>query len=142
MHVRSCLPDQESLFADIKASRPDLAPRLQDLLATVPDEVWPAVTAQGHALGGWPMTIQGDMRMECQLASNGIYCGTAASYSTPQAKALRSGAFDWRVFLQLDSDEERLGWMWGDGGRLYRWTRAVKDTPASPEQGWTVMQCY
>jgi uncharacterized protein YwqG len=72
-----------------------------------------------HRLFGWPEAIQGDMQYECQLVANGIYCGGADV--DPRGISLEAGAKDWRLLLQIDTDEENPGWMWGDCGRIYYW---------------------
>ena len=65
-----------------------------------------------HQLFGFPVPVQDDhMELECQLASNGIYCGTPEGYESPDAKQLAPGAADWRLLLQLDSDDA-AGMMW------------------------------
>jgi hypothetical protein len=39
-----------------------------------------------HHLGGWANPIQNpDMALECQLASNGLYCGNSTGYQSPRA---------------------------------------------------------
>ena len=58
-----------------------------------------------HRLLGHPDPVQGDMQLECQLASNGIDCGDAGGYRDPRVPALRPGAADWRLLLQIDSDD-------------------------------------
>ena len=69
-----------------------------------------------HRLLGHPQHVQGEMQMECQLAYNGVYCGNADSPQSEEAKALAVGASDWRLLLQIDSDDD-AGMMWGDSGR-------------------------
>jgi hypothetical protein len=54
----------------------------------------------------------------CQLASNGVDCGSPEDVETPRAQALAAGSRDGRLLLQIDSDEAGPGWMWGDMGRL------------------------
>jgi uncharacterized protein YwqG len=76
-----------------------------------------------HRCGGHPQEIQGDMRLECQLVTNGLYCGDASGYQDPRRSILEKGAADWHLLLQIDSDEKHLGWMWGDVGRVYFWAR-------------------
>lgn len=89
---------------------------------------------------GHPEPVQGDMQLECQLASNGIYVGGPEGYRSAQARQLRPGAVDWRLLLQVDSEED-LGMMWGDVGRLYWWMR--RDTLAARDfdRAWMVLQC-
>src|SRR5262249_36533721 len=63
-----------------------------------------------HHLLRYPQLIQNPMELECQLASNGVYCGNAEGYQSAQAKALADGASEWQLLLQIDTDEERPGW--------------------------------
>src|SRR5215472_17318509 len=45
-----------------------------------------------HRLLGHPDPVQGDMQVECQLVTNGLYCGDASGYQDPRAAQLRPGA--------------------------------------------------
>jgi uncharacterized protein YwqG len=98
--------------------------------------------APRHQIGGFPSTVQGDeMEVECQLVSNGLYCGDSSGYENPRAAALRAGAADWRLLLQLDSDDD-LGTMWGDLGTLYFWIREQDARAPRFESTWLVLQCH
>ncbi len=67
-----------------------------------------------HQIGGFPDPVQDDgMELECQLVSNGLYCGNPSGYNDPKVEELASGADDWRLLLQFDSDDD-LNVMWGD----------------------------
>ena len=93
-----------------------------------------------HQVLGNPSPIQGDMQSECQLVSNGLYCGGPAGYDNQRAKELVSGAADWQLLFQLDSDDT-AEMMWGDAGRLYFWiTRAALKSRRFGE-AWMVLQC-
>jgi uncharacterized protein YwqG len=94
-----------------------------------------------HRMFGWPDLIQNPMQLECQLASNGIYVGGPEGYRDPRVDELRDGAADWRLLLQIDSDDD-AGWMWGDVGRLYFWIRAADLKAGEFERVWIVQQCY
>jgi len=95
----------------------------------------------GHQVGGFARPIQGDhMELEAQLASNGIYCGDPSGYEDPRAKELESGAKDWLLLLQLDSDDD-VDMMWGDGGRLYFWIREQDARSGDFSNVWMVLQC-
>ena len=95
-----------------------------------------------HQVAGFTNPIQGDeMEIECQLASHGVYCGEPSVYSAPEFARLRDGAGDWRLLLQLDSDDD-LGVMWGDGGILYFWIREQDAQAARFENAWVVLQCF
>jgi hypothetical protein len=95
-----------------------------------------------HQIDGFPSPIQGDeMELECQLVSNGVYCGDSSGYTGAEAKALRDGAADWRLLLQIDSDDD-WGVMWGDAGVLYFWIRETDARARRFDQAWVVLQCH
>ena len=94
-----------------------------------------------HQVGGCPAPVQGDyMALECHLASHGINCGTPEGYASPGAKAIESGAENWRLLFQMDSDDE-LGLMWGDTGMLYFWVEEAAARRADFSNAWLVLQC-
>lgn len=87
-----------------------------------------------HRMLGNPDTIQDDMRLQCQLNSNGV-----SDANDPRAKALAQGANDWRLLLQVDTDE-RIGMRWASSGMLYYWIRQ-SDLQARRFDGtWFVLQ--
>lgn len=94
-----------------------------------------------HRVGGYPQEIQGDMRLECQLVTNGIYCGGPSGYKDPRRAELEKGAPDWQLLAQFDSDEAHLGWMWGDVGRVYFWARRQDIELADFTNSWAILQC-
>jgi uncharacterized protein YwqG len=95
-----------------------------------------------HQVWGFPDPIQGDeMELECQLVSHGLYCGDSSGYLSREAAPLKEGAKDWRLLLQIDTDED-LGVMWGDGGILYFWIREEDARAGRFDQAWAVLQCY
>jgi len=95
-----------------------------------------------HRLLGHPEQIQGDMQLECQLASNGIYVGNSAGYADPRRAILEKGTDDWQFLLQIDSDEGNMGTMWGDVGRVYFWIREQHLKKRDFNNVWLVLQCY
>lgn len=98
--------------------------------------------APHHQVGGFPDPVQGDeMELECQLVSHGLYCGDSSGYLSGRASELRDGAKDWRLLLQVDSDDD-LGVMWGDGGILYFWIREQDARAGRFDQAWVVLQCH
>ena len=107
------------------------------------DELRDAVhgNAPKHQVGGFPFPVQNDtMELEAQLASNGLYCGDGSGYVDPRAQALAPGASDWRLLLQLDTDDD-AGVMWGDCGTLYIWVR-IQDAPQGRfDNPWLILQC-
>jgi uncharacterized protein YwqG len=98
--------------------------------------------APHHQMSGFPDPVQGDeMELECQLVSNGLYCGDSSGYMSGRAKELRNGAAEWRLLLQIDSDDA-LGVMWGDGGILYVWIREEDARAGRFDRAWVVLQCH
>ncbi len=94
-----------------------------------------------HQVAGLPSPVQGDyMELQCQLASNGLYCGDSSGYNDPRAQLLEAGAKDWRLLLQLDTDDD-AGVMWGDCGTLYFWVRAEEAASGNFQNPWVVLQC-
>ena len=93
-----------------------------------------------HQLLGLAAPIQGDMQLECQLASNGVFCGDATGYASSRAKELEAGARDWRLLLQIDSDDD-AGMMWGDCGRLYFFLTEDALRRRAFGESWMGLQC-
>lgn len=105
------------------------------------DEVW-FESSCFHRLLGWADTVQGEMTYECQLVSNGVNLGGDMPVDKVRAKQLAIGAPDWTLLLQLDTDEEGPGWMWGDGGRIFFWIRKQDFARADFSNVWGILQCY
>ena len=68
-----------------------------------------------HRLMGYPKLVQSDVRYECEWASRKL---TAKLLEEIGEQQLQSDSRDWRLLLQLDSDET-LDMYWGDCGSLY-----------------------
>lgn len=94
-----------------------------------------------HRILGHPDPIQGDMQLECQLVSHGLYAGDASAYQHPRRKELEPGSLEWRLLLQLDSDNN-AGMMWGDAGRLYFWIQEGALKERDFHKVWMILQCY
>lgn len=90
---------------------------------------------------GQPEPVQGDMQHECQLASNGVYCGDGKYRVDPKAIALLKDSGQWRLLAQIDSHEDETGMMWGDVGRLYFWIREQDLKDRDWDAAWLVLQC-
>lgn len=94
-----------------------------------------------HKLLGYANVIQSEMELECQLVTNGLYCGGPSGYNDPKAKELENGAKDWILLLQIDSEEEKTGMMWGDVGRLYFWIKRDDLKNKDFNKSWMISQC-
>jgi|CXWL01.1.fsa_nt_gi uncharacterized protein YwqG len=93
-----------------------------------------------HQMLGHSQNVQGDMQLEAQLVTNGIYCGDSSGYNDPRTQLLEQGAEDWVLLLQLDSDETS-DLMWGDVGMLYFWIKRQDLTDCRFENVWVALQC-
>lgn len=91
-----------------------------------------------HRVLGHPQEIQGEMQLECQLVSHGLYLD---AYNDPRRKDLEAGAHKWQLLFQLDSEED-LGMFWGDIGRLYFWIPQDALKARNFNQAWLILQCY
>jgi len=94
-----------------------------------------------NRLLGHPDQIQGEMQLECQLASHGLYVGNSSGYYDPRSRALDAGADDWQLLLQIDSEDENMGAMWGDVGRVYFWIREQDLKKRDFSNVWLILQC-
>lgn len=111
----------------------------RDGLVALADEL-PTSDAPVHRVGGWPDLVQNSMWLGVQLASNGIYVGGPDGYRHPRAAELTSGAQDWRLLLQVDTDDD-AGMMWGDVGRLYFLVREQDLLAGDLGRCWFELQC-
>ena len=104
----------------------------EQLHAAWSQHAWPD-DMPAHQLGGWPTLVQRPLGPDCLYASTGR---TLSSPKPPPLSVDEQGAVDeWRLLLQLDSDQ-RLGWYWGDPGRVYFCAR-----PNVPlEESWLTLQ--
>jgi Domain of unknown function (DUF1963) len=92
------------------------------LTAAEPTNGEALVDVRGSAGDGVAADRPVDMRLECQLATNGIFCGDGTGYRDPRLEALRPGAADWRLLLQIDS-EDGVDMMWRNVGRIFNWIK-------------------
>ncbi len=107
-------------------------------------EEWSEGSFQGlprHQLLGYPDPVQNDtMELDSQLASHGLYLGDADAHEHPRFHKLAPGAADWRLLLQIDTDEE-IGMMWGDCGMLYFFIRVEDLEAGNFDDVWMTLQC-
>ena len=91
---------------------------------------------------GYADCVQGPMELECQLVTNGLYCGDPSGHNDPRRQALENGKEDWVLLLQIDSDDDNDGMMWGDMGKLYYWIRKQDLREQDFDSGWFILQCH
>jgi len=97
-----------------------------------------------HQLGGVPDEVQNGLFETCQLASNGVDCGSSDEVARHGDRywELKPGAKDWRLVLQIDSDDAGPDWMWGDCGRLYYCLHRDDLAARRFDRSWCVEQCH
>jgi hypothetical protein len=130
----------------------------------------PSAVPPHHRLGGSANWLQGDPRSLLQLTSGHyladpkivselhraglppdtlrtanhlarLEAARALDSAQVDARLFDSGAADWRLLLQLDSDPE-VPFEWGDGGTLYVLIPQRSLTALRFEDAWIVWQCY
>lgn len=106
------------------------------------DKFWEEVYNDGNLnkLLGYSDNIQNEMELECELVTNGLYCGDPTGYNDPRAKELEPNAINWRLLLQIDSNDENE-MMWGDCGRLYFWIKKEDLINKDFDKSWFSLQC-
>lgn len=71
-----------------------------------------------HQVGGYPHEIQSEnLSVLCELMARGL-----DAMRDPVTPEIEAAAMDWRLLLQVDSDED-LRLNWGDGGLVYVFVR-------------------
>jgi uncharacterized protein YwqG len=109
----STLPHRNATFRRIDtipsmerdaASALELSDKESDLYIDLANDAFSG--APKHQVAGFPAPVQGDrMELECQLVSNGLYCGDETGYADPRVGPLAPGAANWRLLLQFDTDD-------------------------------------
>ncbi len=125
------LPNWEQSYVSKRLSQKEM-----DSYFDLVDEL----TGETNKLLGHSDNIQGPMELECELVTNGLYCGDGSGYSDPRAKELEKNKDNWILLLQVDSNEE-AGMMWGDAGRLYYWIRKDDLKNQRFDRCWLISQC-
>ena len=106
------------------------------------DKFWEEVYNDGNLnkLLGYSDNIQNEMELECELVTNGLYCGNSTGYEDPRRKEFEPNAKNWRLLLQIDSNDENE-MMWGDSGRLYFWIKKDDLLNKQFDKSWFSLQC-
>jgi len=144
-HSLLTLPHFGSRAAEALIESAQLTEKETDSYFELPSQIEnlysPSEQAGNHHLLGHSSNVQGDMQLEAQLVTNGLYCGDATGYQDPRSQVLESGADYWMLLLQLDSDDA-ADIMWGDCGMLYYWIRKDDLAHQRFDGVWMTLQCY
>lgn len=106
------------------------------------DNYCEASSGSDNQIFGYANCVQGTMELECQLVTNGLYCGDSTGYEDPKRNELENGKNDWILLLQIDSEEDKTGMMWGDSGRIYFWIKKQDLLNKDFDKTWCILQCY
>jgi uncharacterized protein YwqG len=103
------------------------------------------VENSGHQILGRTHGCQSmyeEMQEECQLVSNGIYLGGGGGpvFDHVKAEQFKPGTKDWRLLLELGSDEN-ASLEWTGYGTLYFWIREDDLLNCDFHNVWAVFQC-
>ena len=105
--------------------------RLQERLAgTEGDRHIPIHRFLGHA-----DPVQHDMQLECQLAAHGI-----RDWHDPRVEALKLGAADWRLLLQIGTGDNGDEFTWGDCARFYDQVQHGAVLRRDFDKVWSILQ--
>lgn len=120
----------------LQPTNPDLTEEAIYASLGFPDE--PLIAEVQHRIGGYPSEIQsGQLARECEHLRRGM----ALDYGDEIPETIRRAARQWRLLLQIDSDDA-LGMEWGDGGRLYVFVREKDARAADFSQTITISQSH
>lgn len=93
-----------------------------------------------HRLLGHPQLVQSDFRESIEMVVKEIDYEKIRGDEKETSK-LFDQSRRWKLLLQLDSDEE-LGYLWGDGGRLYFCIDENDLKRKDFKNVWVELQCY
>jgi uncharacterized protein YwqG len=115
---------------------------INGILSDKEQDAYIELTVDGEItkLLGHSDNIQGNMEDECQLVTNGLYCGDPSGYNDPRAEGLKKDADKWILLFQIDSID-KAGMMWGDVGRVYFWIKKEDLERKDFDKSWFVLQC-
>ncbi len=129
------LPDAWSIHY-----QPELSDSERDKLFEYFDWYRSQTVGPNHRIGGHAECVQNPMELECQLVTNGLYCGNSSGYKDPRRALLEESATDWKLLLQIDSDDD-ASMMWGDVGTIYFWIRDADLRDRQFDHAWLILQC-
>ena len=92
-----------------------------------------------HRLLGYPQLLEGDVREECALASEGTYDQDLDGRAMDRAREVAVKASSWIMLLQVDRDTE-CGIDWRDRGMLYIMIERERLLERKFDQSWAMIQ--
>jgi uncharacterized protein YwqG len=92
-----------------------------------------------HLFGGHAEPLQNPMELQCAAISAGIDPGQYLQLDASSIAQLTPQAADWRLLLQLESDE-LAETSWGADGRLYYWMHHDALRRLAFDRAWCILQ--
>jgi uncharacterized protein YwqG len=95
-----------------------------------------------HQLLGHPTVVQDEeegLQIRCQFESQGLDSHKIYAQEEPRAADLDQGTDDWRLLLQLESDDG-TGMMWADAGVLSFWIQRQALEARDFENVWVILE--
>ncbi|WP_426452885.1 YwqG family protein [Paenibacillus sp. S-38] len=93
-----------------------------------------------HRFLGHADPIQGDMQFSCEMNTQGLSWEDIRESEAVRQRVQQS-ALGWLLLLQIDSEEEKTGMMWGDTGRVYFWIKEEDLSAQRFDRAVCEMQC-
>lgn len=94
-----------------------------------------------HKIFGYSNNIQGEMELECELVTKGLYYKDYRAFDSQKKEEFERKEKEWKLLLQIDSDD-KTEMMWGDSGRLYFWIKQKDLENLDFDKAWFILQCY
>ena len=94
-----------------------------------------------HQIGGFADAIQQvDMYRACELMTAGKEYHFRMADEDPRVELQNADKSDWRLLLQVDSDDD-LDAMFGDAGMIYFWVERSRAAKGDFSNVWCILQC-
>jgi uncharacterized protein YwqG len=110
-----------------------------DELASEAMEVFENPSGARHQLLGFAHGITGDPALDCQNALGGVYRRGRPGFDAARAREVEAGAGEWRLLLELASDDE-ADMSWSDVGSLYFMLRDEDLRARRFDHAWMTLQ--
>lgn len=140
---RISVPHPQSQAGDLLELRSQMAEweldRYAEFASSFERRQGPPMSDTNHHFLGYSENIQNDMQVQAQLITNQVT--DAGKLSGERRAELESGAAEWVLLLQLDSDLS-ANLSWGDAGMLYFWILRQDLRDRRFDRVWAVLQSH
>lgn len=88
---------------------------------------------------GYANHVQNPMEIQCQSIESNQGSDSGDNFEQLFNETRNN---EWMLLLQLDSEEDKTGMMWGDCGRIYFWIKKQDLKNKKFENVWCILQCH